>query len=93
MTDKVCMWHLQETRWGKKPTSVVIHTLCVEVNKYEFCMIDYTVNALDDYKHEWTNENIAKAIDYCKPILKVMGVKGNLEIKGVEFPKTQLKIN
>ncbi len=56
-------------------------------------MIDYTVNALDGYKHEWTSENIAKVVDYCKPILKVMGVKGNLEIKGVEFPKTQLKIS
>lgn len=93
MSGKVCMWHLQDTRWGESPTSVAIHTLCIEVNEYEFCMIDYTVNALDGYKHEWTAENIAKVIDYCKPILKVMDVRGDLEIKGVEFPKTKVRVD
>jgi hypothetical protein len=93
MANKVCMWHLQDTKWGAKPTSVVIHTLCVEINEYEFCMIDYAVNALDGYEHEWTNENIAKVVEYCKPILKVMDVRGDLEIIGVEFPKTEITVD
>ncbi len=93
MERKVCLWHLQDTRWGDNPTTVVIHSLCIDINEYEFCMIDYTVNALDGYQHEWTKENIAKVIDYCKPILKVMDVKGSLEIKGIEFPKTKILVN
>lgn len=93
MEGKVCLWHLQDTGWGDKPTVVVIHTLCIDINEYEFCMIDYTVNALDGYQHEWTNENIAKVIDFCKPILKVMNVKGSLEIKGIEFPKTKITVD
>ena len=93
MERKVCLWHLQDTRWGDKPTAVAIHSLCIDINEYEFCMIDYTVNALDGYKHEWTKENIAKVIDYCKPILKVMDVKGGLQIKGIEFPKTKIQVD
>ncbi len=93
MAGKVCMWHLQDTRWGENPTSVVIHTLCIEVSEYEFCMIDYTVNALNGYKHEWTKENVTKVLDYCRPILKVMGVSGNLEIIGVSFPKTKISVD
>jgi len=90
--DKVCCWHLQDTRWGDKPTSVAIHTLVVDINEYEFCMVDFTVNALDGYKHVWTDENIDKAITFCKRILKAMEVTGTVEIYGVEFPKTKLKI-
>ena len=93
MEKKVCLWHLQDTRWGDKPTAVAIHSLCIDINEHEFCMIDYTVNALDGYQREWTRENIDKAIDYCKPILKVMDVKGSLEINGIEFPKTKILVN
>ncbi len=88
----VCNWHLKDTRWGDTPTAVVIHSLVIDLNEYEFCMIDYTVNALNGHKHEWTEANVQKALDYCKPILKVMGVKGKKTIKGVSFPATEIKI-
>jgi hypothetical protein len=91
----VCNWHLKDTRWGEgddTSDSVSIHTLCININEYEFCMIDYTVNALDGYEHEWTEQNIKKAVDFCKPILKAMDVKGELTIKGISLPKTEIKI-
>ena len=91
----LCNWHLKDTRWGEDDDtsdSVAIHSLCIDINENEFCMIDYTVNALDGYKHEWTEENIQKAIEFCKPILKAMDVKGKLVIKSVEFPKTEITI-
>lgn len=92
MERKVCLWHLQDTRWEEDPKGVEIHSLCIDINENEFCMIDYTVNALDGYKHEWTKENIAKVLDYCKPILKVMGVSGDLEIICTSFPKTKIQV-
>jgi hypothetical protein len=88
----VCNWHLKDTRWGENPTAFAIHSLVIDVNEYEFCMIDYTVNALDGYKRQWTSENVQKAVDYCEPILKVMGVKGKVTIKGMSFPATDAKI-
>ena len=47
---KVCNWHLKDTRWGdNENNSVAVHSLCIDINKDEFCMIDYTVNALNGY--------------------------------------------
>ena len=40
-----CRWHLQDTRWPKDSKAVTVHSLVVNINEYEFCMIDYTVNA------------------------------------------------
>jgi len=88
----VCNWHLQDTRCGKNPSSVKIHTLVININKYEFCMIDYTVNALDGYKHQWTKENIDKALKFLTPYLKAMGVRGKHAVYGVEFPKTFIRV-
>ena len=88
----VCNWHLKDTRWGKNPTVVTIHTLVVNINKYEFCMIDYAVNALNGYKHEWTNENVSKALQFLTPYLKAMGIRGKHAVYGVAFPKTFIKI-
>ena len=90
---KVCNWHLKDTRWGdNENNSVAVHSLCIDINKDEFCMIDYTVNALNGYKHEWNETNILKVINYCKPILQAMDVKGKLDIYGIEFPKTNFEI-
>ena len=88
----VCNWHLKDTRWGDDPKGVAIHSLVITINKSEFCMIDYAVNALDGYKHEWSAENVQKAIEFCKPIAKAMDVKGRLTIKGVEFPETEFTV-
>lgn len=88
----ICNWHLKDTRWGGDPTGVAIHSLVITINESEFCMIDYTVNALDGYKHEWNAENVQKAIEFCKPILKAMDVKGKLTIKGVEFPRKEFTV-
>ena len=90
-----CNWHLKDTRWGEGDdlsNSVAINSLCIDINENEFCMIDYTVNALDGNKHEWTEENIQKVIEFCKPILKAMDVRGKLTIKGISFPKTEIQI-
>ncbi len=89
---KVCNWHLVDTRWGKNPTAVTIHTLVAEVNEYEFCMIDYAVNSLNGYVHEWNAENIQNAIDFCKPFLATMGVRGKSTLKGIDFPKVDIVI-
>lgn len=88
----VCRWHLQDTRWGDDPKGVAIFSLVITINNSEFCMIDYTVNALDGYKHEWTDENVQKAIEFCKPILKIMDVTGKLKILGMEFPETEFTV-
>ena len=87
-----CRWHLQDTRWPKDSKAVTVHSLIVNIDEYEFCMIDYTVNAADGYKHVWNEENVQKVIAFSKPILKAMNIKGNLTIKGVEFPKTAFKV-
>lgn len=83
-----CRWHLKDTRWPDDSPVVTTHSLTVDINEDEFCMIDYTVNAADGYKHEWNEENVQAVIDFCKRILTAMDVKGNLTIKGVDFPKT-----
>ncbi len=88
----VCNWHLKDTRWADSGDAVRIHTLVVKITQYEFCMIDYTVNALDGYRHEWTKENIRKAIKFVTPYLKAMGIKGKHEVYGVEFPKTYVRV-
>jgi len=90
----LCIWHLKDTRWREDADpGVVIHSLVIDLTEYEFCIIDYTVNSLNGYKHEWTEENIKKAIDFCKPILKAMDVKKRkLTIQGIEFPKTNFEI-
>jgi hypothetical protein len=88
----VCNWHLQDTRWGDDPKGVVVHSLVITINENEFCMIDYTVNAASNQKYEWTEESVQKAIAFCKPILMAMNVKGNLRIKGIEFPETDFRV-
>lgn len=88
----VCNWHLKDTRWGKSPKGVKIHTLVVNINKYEFCMIDYTVNALNGYKHEWTTESVNNALKFIKPYLKAMDIKGEHAVYGVEFPRTYVVV-
>ncbi len=88
----VCNWHLKDTRWDECSDAVRIHTIVAKINKYEFCMIDYTVNSLNGYKHEWTKENINKALKFIKPYLKAMGIKGKLEVYGVEFPRKYVTV-
>lgn len=88
----VCNWHLQDTRWGDSPNGVEIHSLVVNINKYEFCLIDYTVNSLNGYKHEWTKENVDNALKFIKPYLKAMGIKGEHAVYGVEFPRTYVVV-
>jgi hypothetical protein len=86
--DKVCMFHVKDTKWGKNPTSVDIHTLCVDIDDYSFGMFDVAVNkgcVLND-------DIVANIIKKWKPVLKALNVKGNREIYGVEFPKTKVKI-
>ena len=88
----VCSWHLQDTRWPEDSDAVKIHSLVIVINEYETCMIDYTVNALNGYKKVWDEESVQTAIDFCKPILRAMKIRGNLSIKGIEFPKTAFKV-
>ena len=88
IADKVCLFHVKDTAWGKNPKSVDIHTLCVDIDKYTFGMFDVAVNK----DHKFTEDSIARTIKNWKPVLKALNVKGNKEIYGVAFPKTMVKI-
>jgi hypothetical protein len=89
-----CNWHLEDTRWEEDntPDNVTTYSLIIDINQDEFCMIDYTVETLDEHKHEWTEANIQKAIAYCKPILNAMHVGGNLSIGHFAFPNTKFEL-
>jgi hypothetical protein len=86
--DKVCMFHVKDTKWGKNPTNIDIHTLVVCIDEYSFGMFDVAVNK----DHEFNEDSITKTIKNWKPVLKALRVKGNKEIYGVAFPKTMVKI-
>jgi len=86
--DKVCMFHVKDTKWGKNPKSMDIHTLCVVIDQYSFGMFDVALHK----GQEFNEDSIAKTIKNWKPVLKALRVKGNTEIYGVAFPKTMVRI-
>lgn len=92
MTDRKernCLWHLQDTRKETLPKDIEIHTIVIDANDNEFCMIDYPVSKSNK---EWTNENTAQFIRQCQPILNAMGVFGSVTIKGIQLPKQVVSI-
>ena len=65
-----------------------IHTLCVDIDEHSFGMFDVAVTR----GHQFNTTSIENTIKNWKPVLKALGVRGTVEIYGVEFPKTKITI-
>jgi hypothetical protein len=85
---EICMFHVKDTKWGKNPANVDIHTICVDLSDDSFAMFDVAVNK----GHQFNENSVDNIVRQWKPVLKSMGVKGTVELYGVEFPKTTITI-
>lgn len=84
-----CNFHIQDTRFMRTST-IEIHTLCVsEVKKPdEFAMFD--VAAVKGF--EWSPEDVKNTLAEWIPKLRALGFSGLVDIGGMSFPKTRVRI-